>query len=211
MIKILSKEQIVLVPTTNSAYRTGDENNLCTEECPLRPISQYPIEKEIMQKQNSASCRLATVFGMSSRMRAYLLAHVFTYRAVNDGFVVLFESYFKINYVHIRDAFRAFQHAISSFESLRGHIYKVALLEVNISKNELCKVIQKQIPYFTFIDESVGNDTVQRNYIVSNEKIEKAGFTSLDEGLSELIKGYTMIKKADMGIFKEVSGFFKVA
>ena len=99
MIKNLSKEQTVLMPTTNSAYGTGDGNNFCSEESPLRPVSQYAIEKveiekSLMQHPNAISFRLATVFGMSPRMRIDLLVNDFTYRAVYDRFVVLFESQF---------------------------------------------------------------------------------------------------------------------
>jgi len=202
MIKLLSKEQIVLMPTTNSAYGTGDENNFCTEDSPLRPISQYAIEKvaiekELMQRENAISFRLATVFGMSPRMRIDLLVNDFTYRAVNDRFVVLFESFFKRNYVHVRDVSRAFQHSIINFEKMRGQIYNVGLSEANVSKKELCQTIQKQIPDFTFIDAPVGKDPDQRNYIVSNEKIEKLGFRPkimIDQGIEELIKGYQMLK-----------------
>jgi nucleoside-diphosphate-sugar epimerase len=207
MIKLLSREQIVLMPTTNSAYGTGDENNFCTEESPLRPISQYAIEKvaiekELMQRENAISFRLATVFGMSPRMRIDLLVNDFTYRAVNDRFVVLFESFFKRNYVHVRDVSRAFQHAINNFDKMRGEIYNVGLSEANVSKKELCQIIQKQIPDFTFIDAPIGKDPDQRNYVVSNEKIEATGFKtsmSLDAGISELIKGYTMIKNSRYG------------
>lgn len=207
MIKLLSKEQIVLMPTTNSAYGTGDENNFCTEESPLRPISQYAIEKvaiekELMQRENSISFRLATVFGMSPRMRLDLLVNDFTYRAVNDRFVVLFESFFKRNYIHVRDVSGAFQHAIINIERMRGQIYNVGLSDANISKKELCQIIQKQIPDFTFIDAPVGKDPDQRNYIVSNEKIERTGFlpkTSLDDGITELIKGYVMLKNSKYG------------
>ena len=151
MIKILSKEQMVLMPTTNSAYGTGDEHNFCTEESPLRPISQYAIEKvsiekELMQRENAISFRLATVFGMSPRMRIDLLVNDFTYRAVNDRFVVLFESFFKRNYVHVRDVSMAFQHGIINFDRMRGQIYNVGLSDANVSKKELCQIIQKQIP-----------------------------------------------------------------
>ena len=199
MIKILSREQIILMPTTNSAYGTGDENNFCTEESPLRPISQYAIEKELMQLENAISFRLATVFGMSPRMRIDLLVNDFTYRAVNDHFVVLFESFFKRNYVHVRDVSRVFQHAIVNFDKMRGQIYNVGLSEANVSKKELCQIIQKQIPDFTFIDAPVGKDPDQRNYVVSNKKIESTNFKtsmSLDLGVTELIKGYTMIKNS---------------
>jgi nucleoside-diphosphate-sugar epimerase len=195
------------MPTTNSAYGTGDENNFCTEESPLRPISQYAIEKvgiekELMQRENAISFRLATVFGMSPRMRIDLLVNDFTYRAVTDKFVVLFESYFKRNYIHVRDVSRAFQHAIANFDKMKGQIYNVGLTEANVSKKELCQVIQRQVPDFKFIDAPIGKDPDQRNYVVSNAKIEATGYqtsVSLDQGISELIKGYCMIKNSRYG------------
>ncbi len=207
MLKLMSREQIVLMPTTNSAYGTGDENHFCTEDSPLRPISQYAkekvkIEQELMQRENAISFRLATVFGMSPRMRIDLLVNDFTYRAVHDRFVVLFESSFKRNYVHVRDVSRAFQHAITNFDSMKGQIYNVGLSEANISKKELCEAIKKQISDFTFVDAPVGKDPDQRNYIVSNAKIEGTGYktaVSLEMGITELIKGFTMIKNSIYG------------
>lgn len=207
MLKLLSKQQIVLMPTTNSAYGTGDENNFCTEESPLRPISQYAIEKvaiekELMQHENAISFRLATVFGMSPRMRIDLLVNDFTYRAVYDRFVVLFESQFKRNYIHVRDVSRVFQHALNNYDKMKGQIYNVGLSDANVSKKELCEHIQKQLPDFVFIDAPVGKDPDQRNYIVSNAKIEATGFKpefSLDRGIGELIKGYKMIRNTRYG------------
>lgn len=207
MIKLLSKQQVVLMPTTNSAYGTGDENNFCTEESPLRPISQYAIEKvaiekELMQRENVISFRLATVFGMSPRMRIDLLVNDFTYRAVNDRFVVLFESSFKRNYVHVKDVSRVFLHAITNFDKMKGQIYNVGLSDANVSKKELCERIQKQVPSFVVLDAPVGKDPDQRNYIVSNAKIEATGYKpsmSLEAGISELLKGYRMIKNSRYG------------
>ncbi len=207
MLKLISKDQIVLMPTTNSAYGTGDKDNYCNEESPLRPISQYAIEKveiekELMQHPNAISFRLATVFGMSPRMRIDLLVNDFTYRAVNDRFVVLFESHFKRNYIHVRDVSRVFQHALNNHDAMKGEIYNVGLSNANVSKKELCEHIQKQVPDFIFIDEQIGKDPDQRDYIVSNEKIELTGFKtefSLDRGIGELIKGYSMIKNTRYG------------
>ena len=207
MLKLLSKDQIVLMPTTNSAYGTGDKDNYCNEESALRPISQYAIEKveiekELMQHHNAVSFRLATVFGMSPRMRIDLLVNDFTYRAVNDRFVVLFESHFKRNYVHVRDVSRVFQHAIINHDLMKGEIYNVGLSDANVSKKELCEHIQKQIPEFIFIDEQIGKDPDQRNYIENKKKIESTGFKtefSLERGINELIKGYTMIKNSRYG------------
>ena len=202
MLKQLSREQRVLMPTTNSAYGTGDRDNFCTEESPLRPISRYAIEKvevekHLMQHPNAISFRLATVFGMSPRMRIDLLVNDFTYRAVNDRFVVLFESSFKRNYIHVRDVSRVFQHGLANFERMKGQIYNVGLSDANVSKRELCEVIARHVPGFVFLEAPVGKDPDQRNYIVSNAKIESTGYKpahSLDAGVAELVKGYTMIR-----------------
>lgn len=207
MLKLLSKDQIVLMPTTNSAYGTGDENNFCTEESPLKPISTYAIdkvavEKKLMEHPNAVSFRLATVFGMAPRMRTDLLVNDFTYRAVYDKFVVLFEAHFKRNYVHVRDVSRAFQHALKNIDTMKGQIYNVGLSEANVSKMELCLAIKKHIPDFTIMEAAVGKDPDQRNYIVSNAKLEATGFhteVTLDKGIAELIKGFTMIKNSIYG------------
>ena len=192
------------MPTTNSAYGTGD---YCTEESPLNPISLYAkdkveVEKQLMNHANSISYRLATVFGMSPRMRLDLLVNDFTYRAVNDSALVLFESHFKRNYIHVRDITLAFQHAIANQKTMSGEVYNVGLSDANVSKWELCEIIQKQLPNFTFMQAEVGVDPDQRNYIVSNEKIESTGFQtkySLETGIKELIKGYRMIRNTRYG------------
>jgi len=202
MLKLMSRQQRILMPTTNSAYGTGDDDNFCTEESPLRPISIYAREKveiegELMQRENAISFRLATVFGMSPRMRIDLLVNDFTHRAVHDRFVVLFEGNFKRNYIHVRDVARVFLHGIERFESMRGEVYNVGLSEANVSKRELCERIRKHIPDFVFMDAPVGKDPDQRNYVVSNAKLEASGFkpeTTLDAGIGELVKGFAMIK-----------------
>ena len=207
MFDLSSKEQIILMPTTNSAYGTGDKDNFCTEESELRPISQYAIEKVEIEKRlldmpNAISFRLATVFGMSPRMRIDLLVNDFTHRAFRDRFVVLFESHFKRNYMHVRDVAKVFLHALDKHSSMKGEIYNVGLSEANLSKRELCEAIQKYIPDFMIMEAAVGKDPDQRNYVVSNKKIENTGFKpshSLDMGIKDLIKGYTMIRNTKYG------------
>lgn len=207
MLDWLSGDQVVLMPTTNSAYGTGDHDNFCDEESPLRPISRYALEKVeveklLMQRPNAVSFRLATVFGMSPRMRIDLLVNDFTYRALHDRFVVLFESHFKRNYIHVRDVARVFLHAIDNLEAMTGNVFNVGLSDANLSKRELCEVIRKHIPEFVYLEAPLGRDPDQRNYIVSNAKIESTGFEpaySLDDGIGELIKGYTMIRNNRYG------------
>ena len=203
MMKYLDKDQVVIMPTTNSAYGTGDN---CTEESPLNPISRYAIdkvevEKVLMNHSNATSLRLATVFGMSPRMRIDLLVNDMTYRAVYDGFVVLFESHFKRNYIHVRDVVQAFKMAIAQ-ETMRGQIYNVGLSSANVSKRELCDIIKTYVPRFEIVEAEIGKDKDQRNYVVSNEKIELEGFKpnyNLSNGIQELLKGFTMIKNTKYG------------
>ena len=202
MLKHLSKSQGILMPTTNSGYGIGEKDTYCTEETPLRPLSLYgrhkvEAEQAVLAHGNAISFRLATVFGMSPRMRIDLLVNDFTYRAVHDRFVVLFESHFRRNFIHVRDVARVFLHGIEHFDRMKGEPYNVGLSDTNLSKRELCQRIQKHVPDFVFLEAPVGEDPDKRDYMVSNAKIEGTGFRpvySLDDGIRELIKGYTKIR-----------------
>jgi nucleoside-diphosphate-sugar epimerase len=200
--RTLSPSQRVIIPITNSGYGVGERGKFCTEESPLHPVSLYgrdkvEAEKIVLDRENSISLRLATVFGMAPRMRIDLLVNDFVYRAVNDHFVVLFEAHFKRNYIHIRDVARAFMHAMNLFESMKGSPYNVGLSDANLSKAELCGRIALQIPSFVYLEASVGEDPDKRDYMVCNSKIERTGYQpkyGLDDGIRELIKGYQMIR-----------------
>ncbi len=203
ILKLRAKNQRIIFPTTNSGYGIGKKGVACDETTSLAPISLYgklkvEAEQAVLDAKNSITLRLATVFGISPRMRLDLLVNDFVYRAVNDGAVVLFESHFKRNYIHIRDVVRAFIHCIDSFNDMKGQAYNVGLSDANLSKLELCQEIKKQIPKFVFINSEIGKDPDKRDYMVSNAKIEKTGFKpqhSLEEGIAELIKGYQVIKR----------------
>ena len=209
MVNNISREQILLMPTTNSAYGSGDANNFCDEMSPLNPLSKYArdkveVEKVILEREKSTSFRLATVFGISPRMRLDLLVNNFMYRAKSDGFVVVFEGNFKRNYIHISDVVRVFNFALDNLSKVTGEIFNVGLSEANISKLELCKLISQIVPKFTYLEAPMGKDPDQRNYIVSNSKIENLGFmpaTSLVDGLVELDKGLGMF---DQKLFTNV-------
>lgn len=199
--EIASKEQRIIYPTTNSGYGIGEKGVYCTEKTPLRPISTYgktkvEAEEIVLNRGNAITFRLATVFGMAPRMRLDLLVNDFTYRAVNDRFIVVFEGHFKRNYVHVRDVARAFMHAIDNFDAMKNEPYNVGLSDANLSKLELCEKIKEHVPNFTIMEAPIGKDPDQRDYIVSNDKIEATGFKpmySLDMGIKELIKGYKII------------------
>jgi len=205
ILALRSKKQKIIYPNTNSGYGIGEAGIYCTEKSPLKPISLYgklkvEAEKTLLRSGNVIALRLATVFGISPRMRLDLLVNDFVYRAVNDGYVVLFEADFKRNYIHVRDVSNAFIHAIDNFESMKNEPYNVGLSDANLSKRELCEEIKKQIPKFTFVISPIGKDPDKRNYIVSNDKIEKTGYktqVSLANGIAELIKGYQIIKRQE--------------
>lgn len=202
ILKIKSPGQLVIYPNTNSGYGIGQKGIYCNEKTLLRPVSLYgklkvQAEEAVLSSKNSMTLRLATVFGMSPRMRLDLLVNDFVHRAVNDRFLVLFEAHFKRNYIHVRDVASAFIHGIENFNRMKGQPYNVGLSEANLSKLELCHEIKKQLPDFYFHEAEIGEDPDKRNYIVSNAKIEGTGFKpqiSLPEGISELIKGYNIIK-----------------
>ena len=204
MLDHISRDQRVLLPVTNSGYGVGEAGKFCTEETPIRPVSLYArdkveVERILLDRHPAAlSFRLATVFGMSPRMRLDLLVNDFTYRAFTDRFIVLFESHFKRNFIHVRDVARAFLHGIDHFDSMKGQPYNVGLSDANLSKLELCQRIQQHVPSFVIHESNVGQDPDKRDYIVSNEKIERTGYRpafSLDDGIGELLKGFTMIRQ----------------
>lgn len=204
LCRLASPSQRILMPVTNSGYGIGEAGKFCTEESPLRPISLYGVtkveaEKAILERENSMTFRLATVFGMSPRMRIDLLVNDFVYRAVHDRAVVIFEGHFKRNYIHIRDVAKVFLHGLNNFESMKGKPYNVGLEDANLSKIELCDEIKKYLPNFVYLEAPIGEDPDKRDYIVSNQRILSTGFEPewpLGRGIRELIKGYTILRNS---------------
>ena len=202
IINNISPAQKVLFPMTNSGYGIAEKDSHCTEETPLRPISEYgrikvEIEKALLDKGNAVTFRLATVFGLSPRMRMDLLVNDFTYRAYRDSFIILFEEHFRRNYVHIRDVVKAFIFGIDNYNKMKGEPYNVGLSSANLTKRQLCEKIKEYVPEFYIHSASIGEDPDKRDYLVSNEKIETLGWKpdyTLSDGIQELLKGYKMLK-----------------
>jgi len=202
LIEQISDSQMIIFPTTNSGYGIGEKDTYCTEKSPLRPISEYgrtkvEIEKALLEKGNAITFRLATVFGMSPRMRMDLLVNDFTYRAYKDRFIILFEEHFRRNYIHIRDVAKAFCFGIENYDRMKGEPYNVGLSSANLTKRQLCEKIKKFVPDFYIHSAAIGEDPDKRDYLVSNEKIESLGWMpdySLEMGIQELLKGYKILK-----------------
>ena len=204
LCRLASPAQRIIMPVTNSGYGIGEKGKHCTEDSPLKPISTYGITKVkaeavVLERENSISFRLATVFGMSPRMRVDLLVNDFVYRALHDRAVVIFEGHFKRNYIHIRDVARAFIHALEHFDAMKGRPYNAGLDDANLSKVELCAKIKRHLPSFVYLEAPIGEDPDKRDYIVSNARLAATGFKpewSLDRGIIELIKGFTILKNS---------------
>lgn len=204
--KSLTRNQLVIYPTTNSGYGTQTGDVFCTEETPLEPISLYgktksQAEAEWLESSNAITLRLATVFGMSPRMRLDLLVNDFTYKAFSDKYLVIFEKDFKRNYIHIRDIADCFIHCIENSENMIGRPFNVGLDDANLSKEELALKIKEYVPQLYIHFAPIGTDPDKRNYIVSNQRLREAGFEakrSLDVGIRELLKGYKMLGRGDM-------------
>jgi nucleoside-diphosphate-sugar epimerase len=202
IVKQVSSAQKVIFPTTNSGYGIGEKDAYCTEESPLRPISEYgrtkvEVENALLDKGNAITFRLATVFGISPRMRMDLLVNDFVYRALKDRFIILFEQHFRRNYIHIRDVAEAFIFGIDNYEKMKGEPYNVGLSSANLTKKQLCEKIRQHVPEFFIHSSQIGEDPDKRDYIVSNEKIESLGWQpnyTLDMGIQELLKGYKILK-----------------
>jgi nucleoside-diphosphate-sugar epimerase len=199
--RLRSPRQLVIFPTTNSGYGTKSGTVFCTEETPVEPISLYgelkvQAEKELLGSPNTITLRLATIFGMSPRMRIDLLVNHFVHAAVNDRYLVIFEKDFKRNYVHIRDVADGFVFAIEHCREMVGRAYNLGLDSANISKEELALKIQAFVPKFCVQFSEIGSDPDKRNYVVSSERLRKVGFQArrtLEDGIRELLKGYQMI------------------
>lgn len=199
--RLRSRDQLMIYPTTNSGYGTKSGDVYCTEDTPLEPISLYgqtkvEAEKELMNSNNCIALRLATVFGMSPRMRLDVLVNHFVYAAVTDGYIVLFEKHFKRNFVHIRDVADCFLFCLENRDKMVGRTFNVGLDSANLSKEELALKVKEHVPHFSIQHAPLASDPDKRNYIVSNQRLREAGFEatrSLDQGIQEILKGYRML------------------
>jgi len=196
-----NKDQIILIPNTNSQY--GSSTEIITEESPFNPLSLYAetkcnAEKAVLDSGNGIAMRLATVFGMSYRMRLDLLVNDFVYKAMTDGTLVLFESHFMRNYIHVRDIANTFLFMIENYNECNNNAFNVGLTEANCTKLDLANIIQKYIPSLVVVENNFKQDFDQRNYMVSNAKLESKGWKpefTLERGIQELIEGYQLIIK----------------
>jgi len=199
IVDSLGADQKLIMPNTNSQY--GSSDSVITEESEFKPLSHYAYTKcaaedYILKGGNGICLRLATVFGPSPRMRTDLLVNDFVYRAMVDGFLVLYEAHYKRNYIHVMDIARTFLWCIENYEEMNNDVFNVGLSDANLSKGDLAVAIKNFLPDILIVEENFKKDLDQRNYLVSNEKLEKTGWSTqytIDDGITGLIKAYEMV------------------
>jgi len=199
IVDVLRDDQKLIIPNTNSQY--GSSSNVITEDSPFKPLSLYAetkcdAEDFVLKRGNGVVLRLATVFGVSPRMRQDLLVNDFVYKSITDGYLVLFEAHFKRNYIHVQDIAETFEFMIRNYDQCRGQVYNVGLSTANLSKLELAETIKNHVPNLVIKQDEFKQDFDQRNYIVSNAKIERLGWKpnyNLDYGIKQLIEAYQMV------------------
>jgi nucleoside-diphosphate-sugar epimerase len=202
--RLRSPSQLVIYPNTNSGYGATTGDDFCTEDSPLQPISLYgrtkvEAERHLLDSRNVVTLRLATVFGMSPRMRLDLLVNHFVYTAFTEGYIVIFEKDFKRNYIHVRDVADCMLYSMANAPRMVGKPYNVGLDSANLSKEELAMKVKEYVPNFYVHFAAIGQDPDKRNYVVSSQRLREAGFEakrSLDHGIQELLKGYRMMGRA---------------
>jgi len=202
IVKFTNKKgKKILYPNTNSGYGLGTGQLECDEESPLTPISVYgqtkcEAENFLRTSTDSIIFRLATVFGVSPRMRTDLLVNDFVYKAITDKYIVVFEKSFKRNFIHVEDVASAFLFMLKNYKTYNSEVFNVGLTSANLNKQELLEKIQKYVKDFAVVYDDYYQDPDKRNYIVSNKKIEDTGWKpewDLDMGIKQLIQGYQMI------------------
>src|SRR2546423_1708551 len=140
--------------------------------------------------------RYATAFGVSNRMRLDLMPNDFTYQAVKNRSLIVYEGGFKRTFVHVRDMARSFLFALEKWDTIKDDVYNVGHESMNFTKEDVARKILEHVDYYLHFAE-VGSDADQRNYEVSYEKIRRKGFETtvdLDRGISELVRAAQLIE-----------------
>ncbi len=199
LISLAGSDRALIYASTGSNY--GAVDGLCTEETPLNPLSHYGVTKTAgelaMIESGQAICyRFATAFGLSPRMRLDLLINDFTYQAVKNRQLVVYENWARRTFIHVRDMAESFIFALDNYDRMKGEVFNVGSDDMNATKKEVAELINGKVGGFLWFAD-IGSDPDKRDYEVSYEKISGYGFSTsvgLEAGIDELIDGYKMIR-----------------
>jgi len=187
--------QLLINASTTSIY--GKSGDPCDEETHVDPVSTYAhtklaAENYLRNKQNVVNLRFATVFGASTRMRMDLMVNDFTYKAVKEGTLVLFDSFAKRTFIHVQDAADCYIFTMENFDKMKGEVYNSGGNHLNYSKKEIADLINEKIQFNIINSELKDKDL--RHFVVNFSKIESLGFIpkiNLSYGIDELLRLYS--------------------
>ena len=200
VVDVAAGKTPVIFASTGSTYGKIIEN-FCTETTVLNPLSHYGKQKaeaeEIVKKNKKFIIyRFATAFGVAPRLRLDLLINDFTYRAITEKTLMVYEKDFMRTFIHVQDMAQSFLFALKNYKKIEGEIYNVGDESLNISKEKVARLLLKYVDYHLhFVPD--GHDIDQRDYVVDYSKIKKLGFRTkigLEDGIKELIKACEVIE-----------------
>ncbi len=200
LLNLRKADQKVIFASTGSIYGSIPDY-VCNENTPTTPITLYgetklAAEKMILDAGNSVAYRYATAFGVSNRMRLDLMPNDFTYQAVKNRNLIVYEGGFKRTFIHVRDMARSIMFALDKWDSVKDDVYNVGHESMNFTKEDIARAVLKHVDYYLHFAE-VGTDADKRNYEVSYEKIRAKGFETtidMDRGIGELARACNLIE-----------------
>lgn len=192
LCRMVSNSQRLVFASTGSAY--GKVEGVCTEETPINPLTLYGRTKaeaeKFVEDAGGVSLRLATLFGLSLRMRDDLLINNFVKIAVRNGELDVFEGHARRTFLHVSDAAKGFVDAVKGKFGV-GFKANVGSASMNFSKLEVAQMVSEATG--ARLTDGDGTDPDMRDYEVDYSKITKLGFEadiSIEEGIKELAGHY---------------------
>ena len=190
-----SKGKKFVYASTGSVY--GELGKTCDETCETNPISTYSVYKlageRMLEETDAVILRPATAFGVSNRLRQDLLVNDFTYKAIAEKELVLFEGHFKRTFISINDLARSFRWGVERFDDMKGQVWNVGDERLNHTKLDIANIIKSKVDYRLEVNTDLAHDQDGRNYFVDYTKIRKLGFEAketLEDGIDNLVKLY---------------------
>lgn len=195
----MGDDQTLIFASTGSNY--GAVDGICTEKTPLNPISLYgktktEAEQWLFDNLSPIVFRFATAFGLSPKMRLDLLVNDFVYQAVTNRYLIMFEKHFKRTFIHVDDMAKSFIFAMENADRMKGEAYNVGGSFNNYNKEEIALIIKDKVDYYLHFAD-IGQDLDKRNYEVSYDKLNAAGFEceiSVHDGIDQLIRATPTIE-----------------
>lgn len=210
LLKLRDPDQRLVFASTGSVY--GAVPGLeCTEQTPADPLTLYgraklAAEQSVLEAGNSVSYRFATAFGVSALMRLDLLPNSFVKHAIHQGRLVVYQGDFRRTFIHVRDMALSMMLALDRWSDFVDGVYNVGQEDMNISKADLARYVQKYVPYDLQFAEYAA-DPDQRDYEVSYAEARKRGFSltvDLDTGIQELVQAVRMMSPDEIARYSRM-------